>query len=105
MKSFEDQGPYLIDKSIKISSIQGSSYILLKTQYSMEKKKYGESGHFLKHAYEVQFFSGLHFYTLSKALIACRAMQLRFLKVETLLNNAFKIWFAKLVIGQHRDSD
>ena len=25
------------------------------------------------------FFSGLHFYTLSKTLIACRAMQLRFL--------------------------
>ena len=35
------------------------------------------------------FFSGLHFYTLPKALIAWRAMQLIFLKVETLLNNAF----------------
>ena len=34
-------------------------------------------------------FSGVHFYTLSETLIACRAMQLRFLKVETLLNNAF----------------
>ena len=39
--------------------------------------------------FEVQFFSGLHFYTLPKTLIACRAMQLRFLKVKTLLNNAF----------------
>ena len=36
-------------------------------------------------------FSGLHFYTLSQTLIACRAMQLRFLKVETLLNNTFNI--------------
>ena len=36
------------------------------------------------------FFSGLHFYTLPKALIAWRAMQLIFLKVDTLLNNAFK---------------
>ena len=35
-------------------------------------------------------FSGLHFYTLLKTLIACRAMQLRYIKVETLLNNAFK---------------
>ena len=41
------------------------------------------------HAFEVQIFSGLHFYTLLKTLIACRAMQLRFFKVETLLNNAF----------------
>ena len=33
------------------------------------------------------FFSGLHFYTLSKTLIACRDMQtLRFVKVKTLLN-------------------
>ena len=38
----------------------------------------------------VQFFSGLHLYTLSKALMACKAMQLRCFKVETLLNNAFK---------------
>ena len=37
-------------------------------------------------AFEVQF-SGLHVYTLSKTLIACRAMQLRYLKwPETLLN-------------------
>ena len=35
-------------------------------------------------------FSGLHLYTLSKTLIACRDIQLRFLKVKTLLNNAFK---------------
>ena len=35
------------------------------------------------------FFKGFHFYTLSKTPIACRDMQLRFLKVKTLLNNAF----------------
>ena len=35
-------------------------------------------------------FSGLHFYTLWKTLIACRDMQLRFLRVKSLLNNAFK---------------
>ena len=36
-------------------------------------------------------FSGIHSYTLSKTLIACTcwAMQLRFFKVGTLLNNAF----------------
>ena len=28
----------------------------------------------LNGAFEVQFFSGLHFYTLSKTLIACRDM-------------------------------
>ena len=52
----------------------------------MGKNVYGESGHLsiftlLKHlidAFEVQFFSGLHFYTLPKTLIACRAMQLFF---------------------------
>ena len=50
----------------------------------MGRNEYGISGHFthlhifafLKHfnngAFEVQFFSGLHFYTLSKTLIACR---------------------------------
>ena len=38
----------------------------------------------------MQFFSELHLYTLSKTLIACRDMQLRLLKVKTLLNNAFK---------------
>ena len=46
---------------------------------------------FLKHyALEVQFFSGLNFYTLPKTLISCRAMQLRFFKVTPLLKNAFK---------------
>ena len=38
-------------------------------------------------------FSGLHFYTLSKTLIACRDMQLRFFKVKTLLNNACKLLY------------
>ena len=35
----------------------------------------------------------LHFYTLSRTLITCRAMQLRFFKVETFLNNAFHFFF------------
>ena len=34
----------------------------------------------LTDAFEVQFFSGLHSYTISKKLIACGAMHLRFLK-------------------------
>ena len=40
----------------------------------------------LNDAFEVQFFRA-SFYTLSKTLIACRTMQLRFVKVEILLNN------------------
>ena len=36
----------------------------------------------LNDAFEVQFFSGLHFYTLPKTLIAFRTMQLRFFKVK-----------------------
>ena len=44
----------------------------------------------LNDAFEVQFFQGLIFYTISKTKTACRAMQLRFLNVETLLNSAFK---------------
>ena len=44
----------------------------------------------LNGAFEVQFLSGLHFYTVWKTLIVCRDMQLRFFKVKTLLNNAFK---------------
>ena len=48
----------------------------------MGRNEYGISGHFfvflfveaLNGALEVQFFSGLHFYTLSKTLIACRDM-------------------------------
>ena len=62
----------------------------------MRKNEYGESGHLsiftlLKHLVMLlkYFFSGLHFYTLPKTLIACRDMQLRFLKGKTLLNNAF----------------
>ena len=46
----------------------------------MGRNEYGISGHLhifavLKHlmdAFELQFFSGLHFYTLSKTLIACK---------------------------------
>ena len=44
----------------------------------------------LNGAFVVQFFRA-SFYTLSKTLIACRDTQLRFFKVKTLLNNAFKI--------------
>ena len=39
----------------------------------------------------MQFFSGLHFYTLLKTLIACRDMQLRFFKVKTLLTMPLKL--------------
>ena len=46
----------------------------------------------LNDAFEVQYFQGFIFYTLPKTLIACRAMQLRFLKVKTFLNNAFNIY-------------
>ena len=36
----------------------------------------------------------ISFYTLSRTLITCMAMQLRFLKVETLLNNDFNtVWY------------
>ena len=38
----------------------------------------------------VRFFdAGFLFDIISQTLLACRAMQLRFSKVETLLNNAF----------------
>ena len=40
-------------------------------------------------AFEVQFLSGFHVYTLSKTLIACIGpCSSDFFKVETLLNNA-----------------
>ena len=62
----------------------------------MGGNEYGKSGHLsiftlLKHLLmllKYNFFSGLHFYTLSETLIACRAI----FKVETLLNNAFKVF-------------
>ena len=38
-----------------------------------------------------RLFFRASFYTLSKTLIACKAMQLRFFKVKTLLNNAFNV--------------
>ena len=66
----------------------------------MGENEYGESGHLsiftlLKHLMMLlkYSFSGLHFYTVPKTLIACRAMQLRIFKVKTLLNNAFKADF------------
>ena len=64
----------------------------------MGENEYGKSGHLsiftlLKHLMMLlkYNFSGLNFYTLSKTLIACGAMHLRFFEVETLLNNAFKV--------------
>ena len=65
----------------------------------MGENECGESGHLciftlLKHLtmlLKYNFFSGLHLYTLPKTLRACRAMQLLFLKVKTLLNNAFEL--------------
>ena len=42
--------------------------------------------------------SGFQFYTLSKILIACRDMQLRFFKVKTLLNNVFKQVFSTIQV-------
>ena len=58
----------------------------------MGRNEYGISGHLhlfifeaFNGAFEVQFFSGLHLYTLSKTLIACRDMQLRFLKSENIV--------------------
>ena len=74
----------------------GRSFIL--TQQSMGRNEYGISGHlhiiaFLKHLMVLlrcNFFRA-SFYTLSKTLLVCSPdMQLRFLKVKTLLNNAFK---------------
>ena len=53
------------------------------------ENEYGKSGHLsifthLNHLMMIlkYNFSGLHFYTLLQTLIACRATQLRFLKVE-----------------------
>ena len=64
----------------------------------MGDSEYGESGYLsiftllkaLMMLLKYKFFSGLHFYILPKTLIACRAIQLIFFKVETVLNNAFK---------------
>ena len=73
----------------------------------MGENEYGKSGPFwplslvyfhsfeaLNDAFEVQFFSGLHFYTLPKSLIPFRTMQLRFFKVKKLLHNAFNFSLA-----------
>ena len=53
---------------------------------SMGRNEYDKSGHLstfyffeaFNGAFEVHFFSGLHLYNLSKTLLACRDMQLRF---------------------------
>ena len=69
----------------------------------MGQNEYGESGHlsifFLKHLMmllKYKFFRA-SFYTLPKTLIACRAVQLRFFLMKTLLNNAFNhsLWWIK----------
>ena len=41
----------------------------------------------LINAFEVPFFQGVIFYTLPKTLIACRAMQLRFVKSENVVEH------------------
>ena len=59
----------------------------------MGENEYGKSGHLsiftlLKHLMMLLKFTILvraSFYTISKTRIACRAMQLRFLKAETLI--------------------
>ena len=69
----------------------------------MGGNEYDKSGHlstftFLKHLMMLLkcIFSGLHFYILNTQ-IACRAMQLRFVKVKTLLNNAFNVYLPYLM--------
>ena len=46
----------------------------------------------LNNTFEVHFFQGFICYTISDTCNSCRAKQLRFFKVETLLNNAFNKW-------------
>ena len=77
----------------------------------MGGKEYGKSGHLdiYFHSLKVQIFSGLHFYTISKTLLACTCIRpcSSDFKVETLLNNAFKFgnavtqWYIdeKYIIG------
>ena len=63
----------------------------------MGGNEYGESGHLtiftlLKHLMmplKYNFLSGLHLHLIKDTDSICRAMQLRILKVETLLNIAF----------------
>ena len=60
----------------------------------MGGNEYGNSSHmsiFTSLVLLMHNLSGFHIYALSKTMIARRAMQLRFLKVKTLLNNAFNI--------------
>ena len=68
------------------------------TQQSMGRNEWDKSGHLsiftsFKHLMVLfgAIFFRASFYTLSKTLIACRNMQLNFLKVKTLLNNAFNV--------------
>ena len=78
--------------------INSQTHLLFQHSSLWGENEYGKSGHLamftlLKHLMVLlkYSFSGLHFYTLSKTLIACRDMQHRFFfKVETLLNIAFK---------------
>ena len=72
----------------------------------MGRNEYGISGHlhiFTCLKYLIMLlrcnFSEFHFYTQSQMLAACRAVQLRCFKVETLLNNAFKTqWVISIVV-------
>ena len=82
----------------------GLPFILI--QQYMGENEYEKSGHLsiftiLKHLMVLLKYkiSGLHFYTLSKTLKACRAMQLRFfLKVETLLKPQDSGRFVKIFL-------
>ena len=89
--------------------INGQAYrLILRAVYGENEKD--KSGHFFFCLSKFHFFAALNgafikvqFFqififtvTLSKTLIACRDMQLRFLKWKQLLNTAFWHWLLKL---------
>ena len=92
-----------------LNKLSGLPFIII--QQSMGRNEYDKSGHLsiftslkLNGAFEVQFCQSFIFYTLSKTLVACRAMQLGVLKVKTLLNTAFNI-FPASVTPSSKNSD
>ena len=50
----------------------------------------------LDNAFEVQYFQGFILNLVLQTMVACRGMQLRFFKVETLLHNAFNIIIVRI---------
>ena len=67
------------------------------TLQSIEEDEYGKTSHskiftFCRHFMIIlkRNFLGLQYYIISQTLIRLCAMHLRFVKLETLLNNAFK---------------